>query len=360
MIIITILSVTFTLFFFSKQLINALLHMDLFRFEVRKKLLFGVVYGVCGILIMWFGVPVSEHGIIDFRYFFIIIAAYYGGLHASMLASVLIAGGRILLFGGLNDASIAAAAFIFLLGVLTGLIFVNKRLGGFWTKWSISLLVLLALLYVNACYTYGMEWSSPILKYLFPPMLSSGLVVAYCVRYLTQRDEMFQQKEQEATTDFLTQLANVRAFDAEFNRLFIQAESGKEPLALLFLDIDYFKKINDTYGHPAGDAVLRELAAIVRRTVRAEDVASRYGGEEFSILLPNCSPSGAYALAENLRSKIESCRIPVNDKETVGVTVSIGIACYPEVEQEFLIDYADQALYQAKLSGRNKTILWRS
>lgn len=92
MTIITILSVTFTLFFFSKQLINALLHMDLLRFEFRKRLMFGVVYGVCGILIMFFGVPVSDHGIIDFRYFFIIIAAYYGGLHASILAAVLIAG----------------------------------------------------------------------------------------------------------------------------------------------------------------------------------------------------------------------------------------------------------------------------
>ncbi|MGG4146418.1 diguanylate cyclase [Paenibacillus algorifonticola] len=360
MTIITILSVTFTLFFFSKQLVNALLHMDLLRFDVRKRLMFGVVYGVCGILIMFFGVPVSDHGIIDFRYFFIIIAAYYGGLHASILASVLIAGGRALLFGGLNEAAITAGAFILLLGVLSGIIFAYKRFGGYWAKWMVSLLVLMALLYGNSWFTYGLVWSSSRYKFLFPPMLASGLIVAYCVRYLTQRDELFQQKDQEATTDFLTQLANVRAFDAAFNRLFIQAESGKEPLALLFLDIDYFKKINDTYGHPAGDAVLRELAAIVRRTVRAEDVASRYGGEEFSILLPNCSPSGAYALAENLRSKIENCQIAVNDKQTVGVTVSIGIACYPEVEQEFLIDYADQALYQAKLSGRNKTILWRS
>ncbi|WP_341281858.1 diguanylate cyclase [Paenibacillus sp. FSL H8-0537] len=360
MTIITILSVTFTLFFFSKQLINALLHMDLLRFEFRKRLMFGVVYGVCGILIMFFGVPVSDHGIIDFRYFFIIIAAYYGGLHASILAAVLIAGGRALLFGGLNEASITAGAFILLLGVLSGIIFAYKRFEGYWAKWSVSLLVLMALLYGNSWFTYGLEWSSSLYKFLFPPMLASGLIVAYCVRYLTQRDELFQQKDQEATTDFLTQLANVRAFDAAFNRLFIQAESGKEPLALLFLDIDYFKKINDTYGHPAGDAVLRELAAIVRRTIRAEDVASRYGGEEFSILLPNCSPSGAYALAENLRSTIQKCQIVVNDKQSVGVTVSIGIACYPEVGQEFLIDYADQALYQAKLSGRNKTILWRS
>ncbi|MHB8173673.1 MAG: GGDEF domain-containing protein, partial [Nitrospirota bacterium] len=132
------------------------------------------------------------------------------------------------------------------------------------------------------------------------------------------------------------------------------------PIALLLFDIDHFKKINDSYGHPVGDAVLRKIATLLRETVRTVDVAARYGGEEFVALLINTDFKGASLMAERIRGNIEKSRF-VLDGQRIPVTVSVGYAVFPEdaKEKSGLIERADQALYAAKNGGRNQCRAYR-
>ncbi|MFN3395947.1 MAG: diguanylate cyclase [Thermodesulfovibrionales bacterium] len=170
---------------------------------------------------------------------------------------------------------------------------------------------------------------------------------------------LYARIERMAITDGLTGLYNHRHFQErlslEFNRLSRLSTS----LSLLLIDIDHFKKINDTYGHPAGDEVLRGVAGVIRDTIRNIDIPARYGGEEFAVLLPDTKIDGAIKMAERLRSSILNRRFSFNEKE-ITVTVSTGIATspYDAKTKEELIERADEALYRAKQSGRNRCVSW--
>jgi len=128
------------------------------------------------------------------------------------------------------------------------------------------------------------------------------------------------------------------------------------PLAMLLLDLDHFKLVNDTYGHLVGDDVLVGVATLLQRAVRSVDTVSRYGGEEFVIVLPETGKQGALALAERLRDCLARHRFPIGGGQDIHVTGSIGVAIYPELKIESVEDLfraADAALYRAKGSGRN-------
>jgi two-component system, cell cycle response regulator len=165
---------------------------------------------------------------------------------------------------------------------------------------------------------------------------------------------LFQEVKSLAIRDGLTGLFNYRHF---WEMLVHEVESSRRygrPLSLLFLDLDNFKVINDTLGHPQGDVVLRTLAVYLQGAVRHADVACRYGGEEFALLLPHTTPKAALALAERLRLKISELAIPLPDRD-VQVTVSIGVAgLQVGMSGAELLDAADAALYRAKEAGRNR------
>ncbi len=155
--------------------------------------------------------------------------------------------------------------------------------------------------------------------------------------------------------DGLTEIYNKRYFDEELEREMSRAERYQRDLSILMFDIDFFKKVNDTHGHLAGDYVLRELASAVSKRSRREEVFSRYGGEEFVILLPETDKNGAMELAEQLRVLIASHSF-IFEGETIPVTISIGVATMTGGEKvlppEF-IKRADECLYRAKSAGRN-------
>ena len=159
-----------------------------------------------------------------------------------------------------------------------------------------------------------------------------------------------------AKTDGLTKVNNRAFFDKAFQDEHRRVQRMKIPLSLIILDIDFFKKINDTYGHPGGDACLRAMALLVQPKVnRAGDVLARFGGEEFVILLPECSLENAVKLAETLRNDVQRMIVPF-EGQNIRFTASFGVACgLPETPftPDDLLASADKALYQAKRDGRN-------
>ena len=132
-----------------------------------------------------------------------------------------------------------------------------------------------------------------------------------------------------------------------------------KPLCAMMLDIDFFKKVNDTHGHAAGDEVLRTVAGIIKQALRESDIPSRYGGEEFAVLLPFTHIEEATVVGERLRKEVEAASITINaetaDEKEINVTISMGIAEYDGKESgEALFERADKALYEAKKNGRNQ------
>lgn len=172
---------------------------------------------------------------------------------------------------------------------------------------------------------------------------------------LFETERAKERAEQLAITDPLTGLFNRRYLEEKLSHELIRAKAYNRELSIVMADIDYFKRINDTYGHKVGDEVLKALALILKANIRGEDVVARYGGEEFVILLPNVSKYDAYRIAERIRVEVEETSF-----EEIGVperiTVSFGISCFPTDGEEVidLLKKADQALYQAKSLGRNR------
>ncbi|MFZ5755168.1 MAG: GGDEF domain-containing protein [Bacillota bacterium] len=159
--------------------------------------------------------------------------------------------------------------------------------------------------------------------------------------------------EREAETDFLTDFFNKRALR---NMLFTELERTRRygtPLSVIFLDVDYFKAYNDTYGHVAGDVVLQKAAEIIKNSIRSVDIAGRYGGEEFVIILPGTEKEGAAKVAERIRKSIEIYPFPYRQ-----VTASLGIALAKNNDSaDSLLERADQACYEAKRQGKNRFYL---
>jgi two-component system cell cycle response regulator len=168
-----------------------------------------------------------------------------------------------------------------------------------------------------------------------------------------------QQTIELAVTDPLTGLSNRRYLDNHISTLFNRSMARGRPLSVLIADIDRFKQINDTHGHDAGDDILREFANRVRSTVRGADLACRYGGEEFVVVMPDTSPEIAASVAERLRGVIESVPFVVKGTgQELQVTASFGIASRtPQViTPGHLLKQADVALYEAKNGGRNRVV----
>jgi diguanylate cyclase (GGDEF)-like protein len=177
---------------------------------------------------------------------------------------------------------------------------------------------------------------------------------------------LYNRIEQIAVTDELTGLSNRRGFFQLGERELERALRFERALAVLLFDIDHFKRVNDTYGHSAGDEVLRALADCIRQNIRGIDVAGRYGGEEFVLVLPETPLGRAVEIAERLRRSIANCVVPLyssRDEESctsLTITVSIGVTVLRPEDRTLqgLVDRADQAQYQAKHAGRNRVVVW--
>jgi two-component system, cell cycle response regulator len=177
-------------------------------------------------------------------------------------------------------------------------------------------------------------------------------------RYTERLRDNVQMSIEMAITDALTGLYNRRYMESHLGSLVEQASSRSKPLTVLVLDIDYFKSINDTHGHDAGDDVLREFAIRIRKSIRGIDLACRFGGEEFVVVMPETDLAVATMVAERLRRRIASEPFPIQQgARSIEVTISIGIAALGSAENAAtVLKRADQALYRAKRDGRNRVV----
>jgi diguanylate cyclase (GGDEF)-like protein len=163
-----------------------------------------------------------------------------------------------------------------------------------------------------------------------------------------------------SSRDALTGLVNRRQFELSLEREIDRVARSGEPALVLVLDIDHFKRVNDTHGHAAGDAVIRTVARLLQDSVRPMDTVARIGGEEYGIVLPNCAPAFGQAVAERIRRRVHNAAIDIGINQTLAVTLSVGGAFAPQwvrSSARLWTERADQQLYRAKTEGRNRACL---
>ncbi|MBY6037598.1 diguanylate cyclase [Fictibacillus nanhaiensis] len=319
--------------------------------SVKSKVLTGVAGGVLGNILMQYSIQIGTT-IIDLRPIPILLLAYFGGAIPAFISMVMIIGGRLLI--GINISSYAAIYLMVSITLFSVLISKTKLTG--------RVKQFLMLTFTNIASTILFIYlikDTNYLKVLIPVYwivsYCSGYVAFKTVNLLRKSQQLFQKYKAASTVDPLTGLNNVRKFDEVFNASIAELEKKKKKLSLLYIDIDFFKKVNDTYGHAEGDVVLKELGHILRSCTRTFDIVSRNGGEEFTVLLLDCPLEEAVQIGERIRKTVEDNPFTLEKGGKINVTVSVGVSCYPETTEDvaLIIKDADKALYEAKKSGRN-------
>ncbi|WP_214756265.1 GGDEF domain-containing protein [Exiguobacterium sp. s157] len=324
-------------------------------------------------LLAGLSIVITLHGVLwnaqaDFQYGFVPIimsALYFGlpGVRITYVASILvlpfILSETLLLITFLDYTLAASIAVAFLwfrerIKPARDIRIVNAISLGF-----ISLFSLLNVSNYNQIETYVMT----LLAFITIGYSAGFLLhIVYGGIHKIQRSERLISKYKEAAfTDSLTGLGNRRRFEEEMKRVDEEVFNGTQDVALLFLDIDHFKSINDTYGHDAGDAILVELGNRLTKTARTDDMVCRNGGEEFSVLLADCTLSQGFVIGKRYLRQIAETPFLLPDGSFIDVTVSIGIASTSESKiatSSQLIKKADVGLYVAKRSGRNRLGKW--
>lgn len=322
--------------------------------NLRTKIMIGTILGALGCLLMLFSVKVNDNTIIDFRNIAIVISALFGGFIPSIITTTLIAIFRVVYFG-VNMASligVVAAVLNFF-----GCWYIATRNIKTLKKWIYAIIYVLAI--ATIALFLILRNSDDFFIIISIHWISFCLVSAITYRYIDYSlaaNKLFHRLQKESTKDFLTGLNNVRQFDFVFNRTMKNALDKEENLSLLMVDIDFFKKVNDTYGHIEGDIVLKALGKVLSENCRHFDDVSRNGGEEFSVLLPDCAYPRAMQIAERIKDAVEIHSFTLSTGMQIHITISIGVASYPETIQDIekLMEKADTALYAAKRAGRNR------
>lgn len=214
----------------------------------------------------------------------------------------------------------------------------------------VYLLYIISTYYIMAYKNLWLDIISPITIGLF------AFIAAVIIKYLIKSRD-FDEQYKLATTDGLTELYNHRYFQEQIRMACENAKRYDSIFSLIILDIDYFKQFNDNYGHQSGDAVLKQISALLKKNVRTTDIVCRYGGEEISIILPNTNSDVALKIAQKLCSLIAEKKFKLANNKESNVTISLGVSTYGEqdgITPEKIIESADKRLYNAKNNGRNR------
>ncbi|MBM7577801.1 diguanylate cyclase [Jeotgalibacillus terrae] len=316
------------------------------------KVIDGLIAGVFGVLLMNFSFTINDITILDLRHVAIAMVAFYGGFIPAMIASGVVIAGRYMI--DVNYSSHVALFMILAIGLGTGLIGQYVK-WGVWKKWT------LLLVYAHSIFFIAF-WivSDSIVEVagaaLFHAVMAigGGYFVLYFARYIRKATDTFYEIQENARKDPLTELFNVRSFDHYYNHYMNEYIETGNPVGLIMLDIDYFKQINDTFGHSAGDEVLKEVAIRLRELTGHQGIISRNGGEEFTVLLPDINKQELKKLAEKVRRGIDDHTFKLKDGTALHLTVSSGVSHTHADLKEELFESADSALYIAKQAGRNQ------
>ncbi|PFM33006.1 sensor domain-containing diguanylate cyclase [Bacillus cereus] len=315
-------------------------------FAVWQKCVVGMFTGILGVLLMYFGVHI-EDSLLDLRYLAVILAVIIGGPIASSITVAIILVTR-LLFTDYSLASELACYTIIVTGI--GIVFIWRMKISIFTKWiwlnvySLSILILpLSILFKDV---------SVVVLY-FVCSIVAGYITFVSASYVLQSNELFQTMRHYATIDALTNLGNVRQFDLEMNRHIDNKYMKNGSLCLLLIDIDHFKYVNDTYGHPAGDEVLKQVGRILLENGPFPNLVFRKGGEEFALLIPKKGLAFGTRIGEQIRLAVEKHSFQLKNGKKIKITVSVGISEYKKSPEQF-IQAADDALYYSKRNGRNQ------
>jgi len=341
--------------------------------QVRKKLrvkesytssviVDGLAGGFLGFLLMYFSIQVTAETIVDLRFVPVMLLVLFLGVPHAVVGAIVIVMGRFIF--GLTTSALAAAILMFAL--ILGFIIIHQLFKKYDAKANPYKKGFVMIIFSNSVFSIVISWLIDdflVLKSLISCYwvisIMGGLIAIIFVEYILKTQFLLMKYEEESTTDFLTGLNNVRQFDAVWNILATSAAAKKERLSLLIIDIDHFKNVNDAYGHPVGDRILKELGKVLKEASRSFDIVSRNGGEEFSVILPDCANGQAVEIAERIRTAVEIHEFKVSPLDPINITVSIGAATYPETVADIsqLVGTADEYLYQAKRTGRNRVCI---
>ncbi|MDF2505292.1 diguanylate cyclase [Clostridium sp.] len=324
---------------------------------ISFKIATGFMSGLLGIILMIYSLHIDNNTIVDFRNIPIILTAMYGGLIPSVISSLLIGIFRISYFG-LNQSSISAVICALLMGIGCGLISHIRISKKHIFIYSVAYSLIVSTIFFSIIVKNNTTLIDIIFLYSIAMILISAAIYKYTV-YLSDLTNMYKQLKEGYSKDFLTGLNNVRCFDTVFNKMLVDVKEKNKRLSILFIDIDFFKKVNDNYGHSNGDIILKQLSSVLIDSCRSFDIVSRNGGEEFSVLLLDCYSDHAIKIAEKIRRAVEIYPFVLNDGTKINITISIGVSTYPDITSDLdkLFEEADSALYIAKRTGRNKVVL---
>lgn len=313
--------------------------------------------GIMGYVLMQFSLVVQEGTIIDYRLIPIILIFHFIDEKAAILSTVLVAHARF--YFGFVSTGILLYLFV---GLILGLYLIKFLMR---KSKAVYLKGCLMVIYATAGYTVYLLYQADdpyalgeLLSWFWLLSIVGGLFAIFLMDYLKNTEMLLRRYEIESTTDHLTGLHNVRNFDWLFNRYAKESEKEGDMLALAMLDIDFFKSVNDTHGHTAGDKVLMEVAQILKDNTCTEAMIFRKGGEEFAILFPERTLDSVIQNMEACRKAIEMYPFQVSQQEYLRLTISVGICHFPEQTERVkdLMKKADANLYKAKERGRNRVV----
>ena len=321
---------------------------------IGSKIKLGLIGGITASVLIRFIIQIDSGPMIEFLDKSIILVTIFGGFLPAMITGSIAALLRLTYFGVSSDSMIYFhATIIFLFGCrLITLVKLKEKTKGI-------VLLLISLIIRSISYFLIINSGQNLLLVIAITWIASilmALIVYYVVQYLVKAHNLLNRLKNESTHDYLTGLYNTRRFDLKYNDAIKDTIDKMGKVSLLIIDIDHYKSVNDTYGHMAGDAVLKELGLVLMSSSRKDDVVSRIGGEEFAIVMKNLNKEDTLTVAERIRSNIESHPFLLPDNNIINITVSVGVAVYPDTIEDIkdLKETADSKLYEAKRTGRNK------
>lgn len=344
-------SVLITIIYLSGFLYKQILVNSGKKFIELSLIVIAILGGWCS---MFFGIHLNDSVIFDLRFIPIIIATMYTRNPLYILLIGIGIGFTRFSFG-ISDAAIAGFITLIILSVVGMMIYwISKA----WRVYTKMIVVVFVMNIVNT-FSIGFLGVMPIDEYLsimVPSSLPINIILSIFLLWMVKdlSDEYVYKIDllNSSRKDPLTQLYNRRAF-MHFYDMYTSKKKNYSPLSIAFIDIDHFKKVNDQYGHIVGDVVLQKVSQIISNNLRSVDIISRYGGEEFVVILPLCTKEDVQRVIERIRYTTETHPIVV-DHLNISITLSAGVATSPDIHVKQLLQKADEALYVAKANGRNQ------